>query len=458
MGPRIVIIGGGSYQWVPKLLLDLVNTTSLHDAHVVIEDVDPEPVPRMVGLVEHLAEVRAIGLTASGTTDQRAALDGADYVVVCISTGGLDSMRHDLEIPARYGIRQTVGDTVGPGGIVRTLRNVPVLAGIARDMEERCPDAWLLNLTNPMTALCRAVTSLSSIETLGLCHEVTMCRFTLSMLLGCEYRDLDLTVTGINHLPLVTAADAGGRDGLALLADLLDHADEVATEPVPLALPDGLGHEAISAGGEWTKGALLATNRVKLELFSRFGALPAAGDRHLVEFFPGFLTEASGWGDRWGVAETSIDDRRAWLAAFVSEFERLAATTDLPSTPSGEMVAPIIDARLRDRTRHLPVNLPNTGQCPDLDDDVVVESIVTVDGTGARPRDEAAAPPILAEYLRRASASQELALDAALTGNRELVFEAMLADPLASRLDFDALGRMTDEMLAATAPWLPQFA
>ena len=126
-GPRVAVVGGGSYQWIPKLLVDFANTPTLHDAHVAIEDIDPAPIPRMVELVEHIARTRGIGLTASGTTDQRTALTGADFVVVSISTGGFTSMRYDLDIPARYGVRQSVGDTVGPGGIVRALRNIPVL-------------------------------------------------------------------------------------------------------------------------------------------------------------------------------------------------------------------------------------------------------------------------------------------------------------------------------------------
>ena len=114
MAPRITIIGGGSYQWAPKLLVDLANTRALHDAEVVLHDIDPAPLPRMVELAEHLAAVRGIALTARATTDRRAALEGADYVVVTISTGGFASMRHDLDIPARHGVQQSVGDTVGP--------------------------------------------------------------------------------------------------------------------------------------------------------------------------------------------------------------------------------------------------------------------------------------------------------------------------------------------------------
>jgi alpha-galactosidase len=174
MAPRITIIGGCSYQWTPKLLVDLVNTPSLHDAEIVLEDINPEPIPRMVDLVRHIASIRGVGMTARGTTDQREALDGAEYVVVVISTGGFESMNLDVSIPESYGIRQSVGDTVGPGGIIRVQRNIPILLDVARDMEQQCPDAWMLNLTNPMTTLCRAVTRETSIKTIGLCHEVTI--------------------------------------------------------------------------------------------------------------------------------------------------------------------------------------------------------------------------------------------------------------------------------------------
>ena len=133
MAPSITIVGGGSYQWAPKLLIDFANTPLLHDAEIVIQDIDPVPVPRMVEFVEHLADVRGIGMTATGTTDQRQALEGADYVIVNISTGGFDSMRHDLAVPAKYGVMQAVGDSVGPGGIVRALRNIPVFLELAAE-------------------------------------------------------------------------------------------------------------------------------------------------------------------------------------------------------------------------------------------------------------------------------------------------------------------------------------
>jgi len=219
-----------------------------------------------------------------------------------------------------------------------------------------------------------------------------------------------------------------------------------------------VGHEKVSEGGEWTKRDLLHANRVKLELFRRFGVLPGAGDRHLVEFFAGFLTEESEWGERWGVGLTSIEDRERDQAGHIRDFEQLAAMTEVDDLPSGEMVAPVMMCLLENLPGWFPLNIPNHGQVADVVDDAVVESMCVVDGSGVRGRDVVHVPPVLADTLRRVSTAQELTVDAALTGDRELVFEAMMVDPLAGRLDYDALRDLTDEMLVATKRWLPQFA
>ena len=432
MAPRIVIIGGGSYQWVPKLLCDVARTKSLQTAEIVLEDIASEPLAEMGDFARELAARSGAMWTVATTTDQCEALAGADFVVVTISTGGFGSMRFDLEIPAKYGIKQSVGDTVGPGGIMRALRNIPVLLSIARDMQELCPDAWLLNITNPMTVLCRAVTRESPIKTIGLCHEVTLTQFTLSQLLDADFREFDFTVAGVNHLPLITDMRIAGQDGFARLREVLER-DDPRTQ------------------------GIVASNRLKLALYERFGVLPAAGDRHLAEFFPGFLTEESDWGERWGVQLTTIQDREQWLDYYRQEFANLRAAPGLPELPSGELVAPLIDALLRDKRRELPVNLPNEGQCPDLPPESVVEAMCTADGGGIRGRDSAPVPPVLAEWLRRIVASQEMTVAAALSGDRADVVDAMLLDPLAGRIDYDSLGRMSGEMISATKKWLPQF-
>lgn len=459
MAPRITIIGGGSNQWAPGLINDIANTPSLHEAEIVLEDINPMPLPRMAEYAEHVARVRGIPLKVSYTTDQRRSLDGADFVVIAISTGGFDSMRHDVEIPARHGIKLSVGDA-GPAGVSRTLRNVPVMVGIARDMEEICPEAWLLNVTNPMTQLVRAITRETSIKTVGLCHEVTICRFYLSMLLGESFLDLEPTIVGVNHLPFMTKLMVGdAADGLDRLRALVEGRAGTLDEPLPFALPEGLGHgPKPGRDDEWTKGDLLAVNAVKIELFERFGVLPAANDRHLCEYFPGFLTEMSGWGERWRVRLTTIEQRVAHEQQYEADLDARLASDDVSAMPSGEMVAPLIDSIIRDKRRTFPFNLPNTGQAIGIPNGVVVETMCVADGSGVRGGEPAAVPGVLGEYFRRQTMVHEMTVEAALSGKRDDVFAAMLADPLASRIDYDDLGRMTDELIAATKPWLPQFA
>src|SRR5262249_6844918 len=215
MSARIVIVGGGSYHWAPRLLCDFANTPSLTDAHVVLHDLDPERLARMQALGADVARRRGIALATSAEPDRRRALAGADFVVTCFSVGGFDSMQHDIEIPRRYGIRQPIGDSVGPGGILRSLRSIPVLLEIARDVEAVAPDAWLVNVTNPLTALCRAVTRETSLKTVGLCNEWIGATFNLSLVLDCGMQDLDPVLAGVNHFPLATELRVKGEDAFA---------------------------------------------------------------------------------------------------------------------------------------------------------------------------------------------------------------------------------------------------
>jgi alpha-galactosidase/6-phospho-beta-glucosidase family protein len=467
---RITIVGGGSHQWAPTLITDIANTPSIADAELVLLDTDETRLPLIERYAEHVADVLGIGLTVRTTTNQRDALRDADFVIVTISTGGFESMRHDLDIPARYGIVQPVGDTVGPGGISRSLRNVPVLVGLARDMEALCPRAWMLNITNPMTALCEAVNRSSSIRTVGLCHEVTITSFWFCVFLEADGAALDPVVTGVNHLPIVTDMtlrhpDGSTEDGLARLRGVLAD-DDWLDEPLPAWVVDAVNNVGAIPGafgfdrpgdGPLPRRRMAEWHGAKLELFARFGALPFAADRHTVEFFPGFLTEESSWGRRWGVHVTTIDERIEAERRYLAALDELVAGPDVARGVSTELVAPLMDSLVTGSRREIPVNIANHGQCPDLPEGFVVESIGVVDGDGVRGRDVARAPAPLAASVCRVAESQDLTVAAALTGDRDLVLGAMLADPLAGRIDFDRLERMTDELLAATSAWLPQF-
>src|SRR5580700_3111280 len=218
---KITIIGGGSYQWSPKLITDLLAVAPLADMELVLEDIDPEPLPKMEAFARMANEKMGTKMTVSTTTDQRRAVDGADFVIVTISTGGFDSMAFDIDIPAKYGIRQSVGDSVGPGGISRSLRNIPILVGIGRDMEQGCPDAWMLNITNPMTCLTRSVCRETSIKTVGLCHEVGNFCLDLAIAWGMPHENMRPTVVGVNHFPMITALDANGIDGIARMSTMV---------------------------------------------------------------------------------------------------------------------------------------------------------------------------------------------------------------------------------------------
>src|SRR3954470_7025893 len=205
MGPNITVVGGGSVHWAPRLLADFASTPSLTDAHVVLHDLDAERMALMQDLGEQIAQRRGIAMKVEAEGDRRRALAGADFVITAFSVGGFDSMQHDIEIPQKYGIRQPIGDSVGPGGILRALRSVPVLLDIARDVEAVAPDAWLVNVTNPLTALCRSVTRETNVKTVGMCNEWVGCSWILSLLFDSGMADIDPILGGVNHYPLATS-------------------------------------------------------------------------------------------------------------------------------------------------------------------------------------------------------------------------------------------------------------
>jgi alpha-galactosidase/6-phospho-beta-glucosidase family protein len=465
MSERVTIVGGGSAQWVPILVDDIVIAPCLAGSELVLHDVDAARVERTGEYAEHVAGLAGTGVAVRTTTDLDDGLTDARFVVVCISTGGLDSMARDLDFSARFGLPLPIGDTVGPAGISRALRNVPVLVDLARAMEQRCPDAWMLNVTNPLTALTRAVTRETAIKAVGLCHEVQNCRFFLSQMLDANYADIELRVTGVNHLPLIVGIEVDGRDRFADLVDVAHERVELAT-PLPLldrvfagpVVTTGGGvTEAMRAPG-WTKRRLRESQLLNYEVLKHFGAFPAAGVDHTVEFVPGFLTAESEWGKQWGVEPVTVTDRRGREATYAARLAEKLTATEPPRHRSTEMVVDVIEALLTGAPIHLPLNVPNAGQCPDLPPDVVVESICTVDSNGIRGRDRAVAPPALAALLRRVSAAQELTVDAAVSGSRDALLAALFTDPLASALDHARLVELAGAIVDATAPWLPQFA
>jgi alpha-galactosidase/6-phospho-beta-glucosidase family protein len=447
---QVTIVGGGSYQWGPELMADLFGTPALAGMHLVLEDIDPAPLTKMEALARKLSDVMDAKATVATTTDLHAALDGADFVIVCISTGGFRSMAVDLDVPAAHGITQTVGDTVGPGGINRALRNVPVLVGVAKAMEEQCPDAWLFNITNPMTCLTRAVCRETSIKTVGLCHEVGNFCMDLAIALGRPAEAVSASVLGINHFPVVTALEVDGADGLELLRELTDEVGGLASlAPYP-------GRPEADA---FSKLDFAQRHMFKLMLLDRWGTFPAAGDRHIAEFVSFALTPESDWGAAYNIGLSPISRREEHQAGYVADVDAwLAGTKDLQTWQSGELPSPMIQAMLSGDPFEGPVNIPNAGQGIGLPDDVVLESICVIDADGIRGRDRSVLPRPYDEIVRRHVATQELTIEAALRGDRTLAGEAFALDPLAGRGDLRDMETMVNELLDGTAEWLPQFA
>ena len=434
----ICIIGGGSYNWTPTLLQDLALQPGLR-GRVVLHDIDAAALADLTHLGQRIVAATGSELAIAASPDLAEALTGADFVVLTITTGGLAAMRHDLEIPLRYGIVQSVGDTVGPGGLSRALRNIPVVVEIARAMERCCPDAWLLNLSNPLAALTRAVAETTAIKVVGLCHEPEGVRRTVGTMFSVSPDEVTLSLAGINHLSWVLDLAIRGRPSYEAVREALGDG-AVPVSPRPADYP-------ASFGDHW---------RVKRALLTEYGFLAAAGDRHLAEFFPKFLAAVAEHGAAYGVLPTTIADRDRLAARARRRVERWASGEEVPPpVRSREAVADIIAAVVAGGTHVCAVNLPNRGQIDNLPRGAVVETMGVVAATGAAGSAVGELPEVLLGTLRPHLATQELTVAAALQGDRQLALEALRGDPLVR--DRKSAPRLLDDLLRANSHLLPRF-
>jgi alpha-galactosidase/6-phospho-beta-glucosidase family protein len=439
--PKIVIIGGGSYQWGPTFLRDIFIHPQLQGSTIVLHDIDSEPLDLIYALGLKLRTLLGCDFALQKTLSLDEALINANFVILTISTGALEAMRADIEIPERFGIFHSVGDTVGPGGLSRALRNIPVIVSIAHRMETLCPEAWLLNYTNPMTTLTRAVNQQTSIKTIGLCHELIGVRHRLSNLFSVEPDRIKTIVAGINHLIWILSMTIDGIDAFPRLG-------EIAQDILIGRLTTGQPQTSLSDHF-----------RIKSRLFQIFGALPAAGDRHVAEFFPFFLTEASKRGNDWGVLQTTIKERYAWRQAAREKVENILTNSIDPTAylehPSEEAAAPII-AAISSGGQYLGImNLPNRGQIANLPPDVIVETFGIVDSLGARGIASGRLSDGIHAIIAKHVENQEMIVRSALSGDKKLALQALVNDPMVYNL-LNA-EKMLDELLIANRLYLPQF-
>jgi alpha-galactosidase len=414
--PRVTFVGAGSVTFTHALVSDLLRYPELLGGlELVLHDVDPRRLEVAEAVVRRLASSAEV----SATLDRRRALDGADYVLFTVQVGGHEATLRDFEIPKRHGIRATIGDTVGIGGVFRALRTFPVICGTAEEIAELCPDAWLLNYTNPMAMLCWAVYDGTPVDrVVGLCHSVQHTAAKLSKLLGVD--ELEYEVAGVNHLAFfLSIADREGRELSGRLAAA------IASDP------DGIGRT------------------VRAELFRMLGYFVTESSEHAAEYVPWFLGDAEAI-ERFRIP---LDEYPRRSAENLEQFERAAAGGSFPPSSGDEYAPAIIHAIETGTPFQFNGNVRNDGLIANLPQGACVEVPCVADGTGVRAQAVGELPPQLAALDRAYLNVVELAVRGYLERRPELIYMACAADPGVSgqSATLDEIRSACDELYAASA-------
>ncbi|HEY6569722.1 MAG TPA: alpha-galactosidase [Candidatus Limnocylindrales bacterium] len=424
---RIVLVGAGSVEFTRNLLGDILSFEALRDAELVLHDIDGDRLQTAQRMAEWTAG--ALGATPSiaAHLDRRTALEGADFVIDTIQVGGARATQIDFDIPGRHGLEYTINDTINVGGVLRGLRTIPVVLGIVADMADVCPDALFLNYTNPMGMVIRAVDEAVGFPTVGLCHSVYWTVHRLAEYLGVSFEEVDALSGGVNHLAWILRLEHHGRD---LYPDL----------------------QAFVEAGKVPDDDL-----VRADLFQRFGWYPTESSEHHAEYNPWFIPKGQvepfhvPIGEYLSRVARNLDEyadtKRMLDAGEAFEIER-----------SGEYASVIINSIVTGEPARIVANVMNDGgaMITNLASDACIEVPALVDGLGVHPTPIGALPPQCAVYTRPAVDCQELAVRAALEEDRDLVYHAVMTDPIVqARLTLDETWHMTDELIAAEGEWLP---
>ena len=424
---RITLIGAGSVEFTRILLADLAAFPELAGTTITLHDIDPERLATAEQIARYTSKATGAQLEIRAHVDRRAALDGADYVINEIQVGGFDATLRDFEIPKRYGLRQTIGDTIGVGGVFRGLRTIPVLVQIAHDMVELCPTAILLNYANPMAMLPWAVWEGTPLaNAIGLCHSVQNTHEQLAELVGVPQSEIDFFTAGLNHQAFVLRFE---RDGESLYP-LLDAAVERD--------PDGLGR------------------RVRIELYRQLGYFPTESSEHSAEYVPWFMSH----DDQLKRYRIPVDEYIRRSLENLDEYEQtrrdLAAGVDFPIEPEGELAPRYIHSFVTGERRLEYGNVRNDGLIDDLPQGCCVEVPCHVDGDGVHPIAVGSLPPQCAALNRTFVGVAELTMRAALEERRDHVYQAVMVDPNAgATLTIAQIRAMVDELIDAHAELMP---
>jgi alpha-galactosidase len=426
--PKVAFIGAGSTVFTRNLVGDLLRFGELADTSTLaLMDVDPERLETSALVARAMAGAAGAGARVEATLDRRAALDGADYVVTSFQVGGYrPATVVDFELPKRFGLRQTIADTLGVGGIMRALRTIPVLLDVCRDMQELCPDALLLQYVNPMAMLCWAVARASSIRTVGLCHSVQHTAAELAGDLGLAADAVDYEVAGINHLAFFLRLEHDGQDLYPALRRVIE------------------------------EGRVPATNRVRYEVLRHFGAFVTESSEHFAEYVPWFIKASRpDLIERFNIPLDEYPRRcEAQIAEWETLRERLRSGAPVDVEPSLEYGADIIRACETGEPFAFNGNVPNRlagGQLiENLPADCCVEVPCVASDGGIEPQAVGALPRHLAALIQTNVNVQGLTVEAALTGSRAAAQHAAMLDPhTAGELTLDEIAELVDALIEA---------
>ncbi|MFI5845791.1 alpha-glucosidase/alpha-galactosidase [Catenuloplanes sp. NPDC051500] len=426
----IAFMGAGSVVFTRELLADILSYAELRDdVTLALHDIDPERLETAEAIARRTAEQLDAHPVITASLDRRAALDGAHFVINAIQVGGYAATVRDFEIPAKYGLRQTIGDTAGIGGIFRALRTFPALDAIAADMAELCPDAWLLNYTNPMAMNVAYLGHRApKLKVVGLCHSVFWTVHDLAELLGVPLDEVDYRAAGVNHQAWLLRFAHRGESLYPRLDALLENDPELR-------------------------------RRVRMDMYARLGYFPTETSEHSSEYVPWYLHH----DEEIDRLRIPVGDYVQISADNVAEYEhtrdvlRAGEPLPLPERETAEYAPQVIHSIVTGTVRQIHANLPNKGMITNLPQGYAVEVPCVVDRLGVHPQFVGDLPAQLAAVNRGLVSVGELTVRAALDGDRRMVRQAAMVDPnTAATLTVDAIGALCDELTAAHGDLMPE--
>lgn len=464
--PKIAFIGAGSTVFARNLLGDILSFPELAESEISLFDVDEARLHTTEKVAQRIARQLDAHPNITATLNRREALDGADYAICMFQIAGYKpGTVIDFEIPKKYGLRQTIADTLGIGGIMRGLRTIPVLLDACRDMEELCPDVTFLNYVNPMAMNCWAINRGSKIKTVGLCHSVQGTAHELAHNIGVPPEEINYICAGINHMAFYLRFERKTPDGVQDLYPLVRQLVE--------------------------EGRVPAWNRVRFEMFKRLGYFVTESSEHFSEYTPWFIkrdrpdliekfnipldeyirrceVQIAGWELTKNTIEnpgTPVDEQavaQKVRAAGGTEWEvrwiTHSATNFDEISQSHEYGSYIIHSLETGIPRVVYGNVANNGLIDNLPQGCAVEVPCLVDKNGIQPTKIGMLPPQLAALMQTNINVQSLTVEAALTGRRDYIYHAAMLDPhTGAELDLDQIWSMVDELIAAHDDWLPDF-